>query len=89
MRVRRLSLMRPAVLAAALAQPTLAAEPKAATATRPRTPRSHVDSGGPDPHVRHRVRYADPGPYTGTSPLKSAGVWGRVRINTPDDFPTG
>jgi hypothetical protein len=82
--------MLPAVLAAALAQPTLAAEPKAATdhqaedATIP-----NVDRGGPDPHVRHRVRYADPGPYTGTSPLKSAGVWGRVRINTPDDFPTG
>lgn len=29
------------------------------------------------------------GPYTGTSPLKSAGVWVRARINTPDDFPTG
>jgi endoglucanase len=29
------------------------------------------------------------GPYTGTSPLKSAGVWIRGRINTPDDFPTG
>jgi endoglucanase len=28
------------------------------------------------------------GPYTGTSPLKSAGVWIRARINTPDDFPT-
>jgi endoglucanase len=29
------------------------------------------------------------GPYTGTSPLKPAGVWVRARINTPDDFPTG
>jgi endoglucanase len=28
------------------------------------------------------------GPYTGTAPLKSAGVWIRARINTPDDFPT-
>ena len=26
------------------------------------------------------------GPYTGTAPLKSAGVWIRARINTPDDF---
>lgn len=31
----------------------------------------------------------DGGPYTGTSPLKSAGVWVRARVNTPDDFPTG
>lgn len=30
----------------------------------------------------------DNGPYTGTSALKSAGVWVRARINTPDDFPT-
>jgi endoglucanase len=30
----------------------------------------------------------DGGPYTGTAPLKSAGVWVRARINTPDDFPT-
>jgi endoglucanase len=29
------------------------------------------------------------GPYTGTSPLKPAGVWVRDRIRTPDDFPTG
>jgi endoglucanase len=29
------------------------------------------------------------GPYTGTSPLKPAGVWVRARVNTPDDFPTG
>ncbi len=28
------------------------------------------------------------GPYTGTSPLKPAGVWIRARVNTPDDFPT-
>ncbi|HEV2784351.1 MAG TPA: cellulase family glycosylhydrolase [Actinophytocola sp.] len=29
------------------------------------------------------------GPYTGTGPLKPAGVWVRDRINTPDNFPTG
>ncbi len=29
------------------------------------------------------------GPYTGTTPLKPAGVWVRARINTPDDFPGG
>jgi endoglucanase len=29
------------------------------------------------------------GPYTGTGPLKPAGVWVRARVNTPDDFPTG
>jgi endoglucanase len=28
------------------------------------------------------------GPYTGTSPLKAAGVWIRERVNTPDNFPT-
>ncbi|WP_243866306.1 glycoside hydrolase family 5 protein [Actinophytocola oryzae] len=28
------------------------------------------------------------GSYTGTGPLKPAGVWVRARINTPDDFPT-
>lgn len=29
------------------------------------------------------------GPYSGTTPLKPAGVWVRDRINTPDNFPTG
>jgi endoglucanase len=29
------------------------------------------------------------GPYAGTGPLKSAGVWIRDRIRTPDHFPTG
>ncbi|WP_228979291.1 glycoside hydrolase family 5 protein [Streptomyces sp. DH12] len=29
------------------------------------------------------------GPWTGTAPLKPAGVWIRDRIRTPDDFPTG
>ncbi|MEU4255936.1 glycoside hydrolase family 5 protein [Streptomyces fradiae] len=28
------------------------------------------------------------GPWTGTAPLKPAGVWVRDRIRTPDDFPT-
>jgi endoglucanase len=28
------------------------------------------------------------GPYTGTAPLKPAGVWVRDRIRTPDNFPT-
>ena len=28
------------------------------------------------------------GPWTGTGPLKPAGVWVRDRIKTPDDFPT-
>ncbi|WP_405804347.1 cellulase family glycosylhydrolase [Streptomyces sp. NBC_00210] len=29
------------------------------------------------------------GPWTGTGPLKPAGVWVRDRTRTPDDFPTG
>jgi endoglucanase len=29
------------------------------------------------------------GSYTGTAPLKPAGVWVRDRIRTPDNFPTG
>ncbi|WP_374984651.1 glycoside hydrolase family 5 protein [Streptomyces fradiae] len=28
------------------------------------------------------------GPWTGTAPLKPAGVWVRDRVRTPDDFPT-